>query len=230
MHFIKSGTFLCALLVCLISCNNLRDKKSTPDAYLNHTLVSKEKYKSDSGLIVNKLIVELQNHEEFFDNSSYLESTQIIIDSIMYSPDYLKKAVFVIVKNKTENQLFPDRKHTWYYDGTCYLGTGSGDSLKLYWVGPNFTESYNKSTLSNIIRESCYRDYNTGDSTHVTFCRYNMDDIRFWTCSIWKELVIRDMKKKAFEEERIKHPENVYDPKKNRIKPYVNDKRLIKTP
>jgi hypothetical protein len=28
MNFVKSDTFLCAFLVCLISCNNLKDKKT----------------------------------------------------------------------------------------------------------------------------------------------------------------------------------------------------------
>ena len=212
MHFKEASIFLYTLIVFLISCNS----GGTEDKYLNHSKVTREKYKSDSLLIVNKLKIEIQNEEAFFDNSAYNALTQIIIDSIIYSPDYTKLAAFVVVKNSTENQLIPDPAHSWYYDGTCYLGRGVGDSLKLYWVGPNFTNSESKEKISDYIREDCFRLSNKRDSTQPDYCKYNLDDIRFWTCPIWHDLIIRDEKNKAFEEERIKHPENVYDPKRPR--------------
>jgi hypothetical protein len=210
MHFTKASIFLYTLIVCLISCNI----GGTEEKYLNHSTVTREKYKSDSLLIVNKVKIEIQNQESFF--VVYNALTQIIIDSIIYSPDYKKLAAFVIVKNSTENQLIPDPDHPWYYDGTCYLGRGIGDSLKLYRVGPNFTNSESKEKISDYIREDCFRLSNKRDSTVPNYCKYNLDDIRFWTCPIWDDLIIRDERNKAFEEERIKHPENVYDPKRPR--------------
>jgi hypothetical protein len=41
----------------------------------------------------------------------------------------------------------------------------------------------------------------------------NLNDIRFWTGSEWKKIEEDKIKKKEFEEEKIKHPENVYEPK-----------------
>lgn len=117
-----------------------------------------------------------------------------------------------------KHQLSPDPEHEWYYDGTCYLGTGEGDSLMLYWVGPNFTQSESKERIADFIKDYYYRRYNTGDTTQPDYCKYNLDDIRFWTCPVWDELIQRDIRKKAFEEERIKHPENVYDPKRPRYR------------
>jgi hypothetical protein len=216
MHLKKADIFLYSLFVCLVSCNSGMKNKSAGDKYVNHSIVTREKYKSDSLVIVYKLMIELQNQEAFFDNSSYNGLTQIIIDSIIYSPDYMKIAAFVVVKNSTKNQLYSDTNHAWYYDGTCYLGRGVGDSLKLYWVGPGFTQSDNDDRISSFIRDHYFRLNNTRDSTQPDYCKYNLDDIRFWTCSIWDDLIIRDEKKKAFEEERIKHPENVYDPKRSR--------------
>lgn len=212
MWFIKiRNVIIYTLFLYLVSCNNETEKKSKLNKYLNYSTVSNEKYKSDSLLIVDKLKVELHKREAFFDNTSYSDSTQIILDSIIYSPDHTKRAVLVIVKNKT---IIRDS----YYDGTVYLGTGLNDSLRLYWVGPSFTESDNKLTLSKIIKDYCYQGYNKGDTTLPTSCKYNLNDIRFWTCPIWNELVTRDAKKKAFEEESIKHPENVYDPKRSRYR------------
>jgi hypothetical protein len=212
MHFKKAGIFLYTLLICLISCNS--GTRSTEDKYLNHSVVTKEKYKSDSLLIVNKLKIEIQDQVEFFSNSAYKALTQIIIDSIIYSPDYTKLAAFIVVKNSTENQLYPDPAHPWYYDGTCYLGRRVGDSLKLDWVGPNFTQSDNEEKIASLIRDDWFRLSNKRDSTQPRYCKYNLDDIRFWTCPILDDLIIRDEKNRAFEEERIKHPENVYDPKR----------------
>jgi hypothetical protein len=200
----------------LISCNSGAEKKLTSDKYINYSVVSTEKYKSDSLLIVNTLRTELQNEEEFFDNSAYNGLTQIIIDSIIYSPDFTKLAAFVVVKNSTENLLYPDPNHPWYYDGTCYLGRGAGDSLKLYWVGPGFSQSDNEEKVANFLKDYYYHSYNTGDTARAFYCKYNIDDIRFWGCPIWDVLIRGDLQKKAFEEERIKHPENVYDPKRPR--------------
>lgn len=207
----RRNIFYYTLLLCLLSCKNATEKRSTLNKYLNYSTVSKERYKNDSLLIVDKMRVELHKHEEFFDNTSYSDSTQIILDSIIYSPDYLKKAMLVIVRNKTLT------RHV-YYDGTVYLSTGIGDSMKIYWVGPNFSESDNRLTLSNIIKDYCFQEYNSKDSLNNNFCKYNLSDIRFWTCPIWKELAIRDIKKEAFEREKIDHPENVYDPKRSIIK------------
>jgi hypothetical protein len=216
MNFNKASTFLYAFILGLISCNSGTKKKLTSDKYINYSVVSIEKYKSDSLLIVNKLMTELQNQEEFFDNAAYSHGAQIIVDSIIYSPDYTKNAIFVVVKNRTENQLYPDPGHMWYYDGTCYLGTGVGDSLKLYWVGPNFSQSDSEAKIASFIKDYYYHSYNKGDSAQTDYCKYNLDDVRFWGCPIWDVLIRWDIQKKAFEEERIKHPENVYDPKRPR--------------
>jgi len=40
-----------------------------------------------------------------------------------------------------------------------------------------------------------------------------LNDVRFWDCSIWKEIEDKKIKKQEFEEEKRKHPENVYEPK-----------------
>lgn len=71
MHFKKISTFLYAIILCLLSCNSGTGKKSGLDKYLNNTVISKEKYKSDSLLIVNKLKVELQNQEAFFETPAF---------------------------------------------------------------------------------------------------------------------------------------------------------------
>jgi len=43
---------------------------------------------------------------------------------------------------------------------------------------------------------------------------YNLIDKRFWDCPIWEKIEDEKIKKKEFEEEKKRHSENVYEPKK----------------
>jgi hypothetical protein len=167
---------------CCFSCDS-RLKKYTPAKYLNNTKINSGDYSQDSVLLVKELYVKLFNHEDFFSSTEYFDSTRLIIDSIVYSPDYKKMAVFVIIKNPTTRQLVPDEKHQWYYDATSYLGIRNDDSIKLKWLGPNFTNSTNKEELSELIRDSYFTEFATDDPKYP----YNLNDIRFWECPVWKK-------------------------------------------
>ena len=121
--------------------------------------------------------------------------------------------MFVITKNPIYRQLVPDKKYDWYYDATCYLGVRKNDTISLSFIGPSFTNSYNKSELSSIIRDAYFTDFATKDTIGLHTYKYNMNDVRFWDCSIWNEIEDKKIKKQEFEEEKRKHPENVYEPK-----------------
>jgi hypothetical protein len=99
-----------------------RRNTDTPKEFLNNVMINKEKYSKDSIEILNQLRKLLLKHEDFFYSKAYFDSTQLIIDSIIYSKDFNKLAVFVIAKNPTYSQLMTDEKHDWYCDATCYLG------------------------------------------------------------------------------------------------------------
>jgi len=66
--------------------------------------------------------------------------------------------------------------------------------------------------VSNDIRESCFRTFVTKNASGAY--SYNMNDKRFWDATIWKEIEENKIKKREFEEEKKKHPENVYEPNK----------------
>lgn len=197
----------------LYSCDGMKQKKYTPKEFLNHTVIVKKDYAEDSIEVVRQLKDLLLKQEDFFHNKAYFDSTQLIIDSIVYSPDFNKLAVFVIAKNPVYRQLVPDKNYDWYYDATCYLGVRKNDTISLSFIGPSFTNSYNKNELSTIIRDSYFTDFATNDTIGLHAYKYNMNDARFWDCSIWKEIEDKKIKKQAFEEEKKKHPENVYEPK-----------------
>jgi hypothetical protein len=153
----KSSKMLQTLLIIvfsfLYSCDRMKQKKHTPKEFLNYTVIKKEDYTKDSIEVVKQLKGFLLKQEDFFNNKAYFDSTQLIIDSIIYSPDFNKLAVFIITKNPVHRHLVPDKNYDWYYDATCYLGIRKNDTINLGFIGPSFTNSYNKSELSSIIRD-----------------------------------------------------------------------------
>ena len=191
-----------------------RKNTDTPDQFLNKTEVKKEDYTKDSLTISTKFKELLLKHEDFFYSKEYFEGTEIIIDTILYSPDLKKLAVLVLTKNPTSRQLMPTENEIWYYNTTSYLGVRQGETISLSWLGPGFTNSTNKQEQSNYIRQECFRTFVSKDTTEKYAHKYNLNDVRFWTSSEWQKIEEDKIKKKEFEEEKIKHPENIYEPPK----------------
>lgn len=67
--------------------------------------------------------------------------------------------------------------------------------------------------MSEDIREACFRTFVSKDTTGQNAHKYNLNDIRLWTGCEWQKIEEDKIKKKEFEEEKRKHPENVYEPK-----------------
>ena len=189
-----------------------RKNIDTPNQFLNKTVTKKEDYTKDSLTISAKLKGLLLQHEDFFYSKEYFEGTDIIIDTIIYSPDLNKLAVLVLTKNPTSRQLMPTENEMWYYNATSYLGIRQGDTISLTRLGPDFTNSTDKQEQSNYIRQACFRTFVSKDTTEKYAYKYNLNDIRFWTSSVWQKIEEDKIKKKEFDEEKMKHPENIYEP------------------
>jgi hypothetical protein len=191
-----------------------RKNTDTPDQFLNKTVTRKENYSKDSLTISAKLKDLLLRHEneDFFYSKEYFEGTDIIIDTIIYSPDLAKLGILILTKNPTSRQLLPTKEKDYYYNATAYLCVRQQDSLSLTWLGPSFTNSTDKSELSKDIRKACFRTFVSKDTTEKYAYKYNLNDSRFWTSSVWQKIEEDKVKKKEFDEEKIKHPENIYEP------------------
>jgi hypothetical protein len=191
-----------------------RKNTDTPEKFLNRTANKKADYSKDSLRISQDLKTLLLQHEDFFYSKEYFEGTDIIIDTIIYSPDFNKLAILFITKNPTSRQLMPAENEDFYYNATVYLGIRQNDTISLSWLGPNFSNSTNKREISKDIQEACFRTFVSKDTTEKYAYKYNLNDIRFWTSSVWQRIEEDKIKKAAFEEEKIKHPENIYEPPK----------------
>lgn len=191
-----------------------RRNTDTPDQFLNKTVTKKEDYAKDSLKISAKLKALLLQHEDFFYSNEYFEGTDIIIDTVLYSPDFNKLAVLVLTKNPTSRQLMPNQNEMWYYNATSYLGVRQSDTISLSWLGPSFTNSTDRKELSNYIRQEYFRTFVSKDTTERYAHKYNLNDVRFWKSSEWQKIEEDKIKRKEFEEEKTKHPENIYEPSK----------------
>ena len=192
----------------------LRKNTDTPDEFLNRTVNNKKDYTKDSLLILQELKQLLLQHENFFYSKEYFDGTDIIIDTIVYSPDLNKLGILILTKNPTSRQLMPTKNAEYYYNATVYLSIRQKHTFELSWLGASFTNSIDKQELSNDIREACFRTFVTKGTTERYAYKYNMNDKRFWTSSVWQKIEEEEIKRKEFEEEKIKHPENVYEPPK----------------
>lgn len=163
-----------------------RESVSTPNKFLSSVTINKYLYKRDSFEIIKQLRGSLLDHKDFFDNSAYDDSTQLIVDSIVYSSDYNRLAVLVLTKNPVQKQLVPDQRYSWYYDATCYLGIRRTDTVILRWLGPVYTNAYNREVISKDIRNAIFITFARKDTSKANIYRYNLNDVRFWKSIIWE--------------------------------------------
>ena len=179
----------CICIFCfLYSCGQIRVKKYTPVEFINHVVVEREEYSNDSAAVISQLKKFLLKHVGFFGSKEYFDSTRIIVDSIIYSPDFKKLIVFVLTQNPTTRQRLPDKKHKWYYNETCFLGVKENDSVSLSWLGPNFSNSSDRNELSDLARGAYFTEFATDDTIKSGAYKYNLNDIRFWTSAIWVKI------------------------------------------
>ena len=195
---------------------DIRQVTDTPKQFWNKTSINKNEYIKDSLLLLAKLRDLLLRHGngDFFYSKEYFEGTDIIIDTIVYSPDFTKMGILVITKNPTSRQLMPIKDNDYYYNATAYLCVKFQDTLNLTWVGPSFTNSKDKSEISKDIREACFRIFASKNTTDIPYYKYNLNDSRFWTSSVWQKIEEDRVKRNEFEKEKINHPENIYEPLK----------------
>jgi len=187
--------------------------KDTPDKYLSHIIVKKDKYIKDSLKISKQLKYFLEHHQYSFHNKNYYSGTQLSLDTILYSPDFNKLALFVIAKNPESRRLLPDEKYEWHYDGYCYFGTRLKDSIDLIYLDAGFGSHY-KDHVSEWLRTNYFRLFATIKDVNEQYkYKYNLNDTRFWNGPLWKEIDDIRQQEREFEKIKREHPENVYEPK-----------------
>lgn len=184
----------------------------TPSAYLNNVVRRTADYQKDSDSIKVTLHGLLGKHDGPFYPKDYFDSTQLIIDTIIYNPSFDKLVVFVITKNPTYRQLAPDPKYRWYYCGYCFLGARKNDSIELGWLrSTGYSGYHEEKEISDVMRSYYFREY-AWTRYKSERPKYNMNDSRFWTSDVWREWDDSKERRRKFEKLKAAHPEDVYEP------------------
>lgn len=189
----KKYIYLFCLCVQLVSCQN-KTVKLTPKEFISKVEVSEKKYSQDSIKLTELIQKEIKEHKGDYYAKSYDEHTEIIIDSIIYSPDNKKTFFFII--NRVENKkVYPDDltpqeiekivKETelpyegYHYEGKAYIGVREGvDNLIINNFFRINTAKYN--TIKEVrtrLNQLFFEEYSAVNEKGY---EYNPDDIRFW--------------------------------------------------
>lgn len=200
-------------VILLTCCERAKKSNSKRDVSTESKI-----YTEDSTRIISQLSGDLKNGRDFFSSREYFDSTQIIIDTIIYDPKCSKLAVFMMVKNPTRKQLIPDNRSDWYYNANLYLGIRkSQDSILLSSIGPALTNSIDRDELKALMRAQYFTIFGRlKDANGKLKYKYNLGEPQFWESSIWREIEKRELEKKSFEREGNEHPENIFEPKQKK--------------
>lgn len=210
----------------IVSCQE-RKVKLTPDELVSKVEVPSEFYSKDSFELKKLVKLDIKEHKGGFSAKIYDEFTEIIIDTIMYSPDYEKLVFFVI--DKIENKkTYPANisqeeikaienqtklvYHGYSYEGKTYVGIRDNNLLRIDFLGMTIGK-FKKEELNKLRkrqRQIFFEEYSTVNEKGY---EYNVDDRRFWNnVNFWDNVRKKEEKRKRFEETKKNNPKNVYDP------------------
>jgi hypothetical protein len=165
------------------------EARPTPKEFLSLTKIDQTTYNRDEDTIIHQIQHFLFTHSRSFYSKEFFDSTLLGIDTILYSPDQNKVAVFTFAKNPITRQLYPNIKYKHYYNASCYLGKRQGDTFDLKWLDRfSLINFYNQQEVTKGLRKMYFTEFATlknGDNTYTY--NVNLDDKRFWDCYAWKQ-------------------------------------------
>ena len=97
------------------SCIGNSQKLQTPKNFVDTGIVDASVYTKDSTAILAELYSKMEKHESSFYSKEYFDSTQLIIDKILYDSSKDKIAVFVLVENPISRRKTSDLNYKVYY-------------------------------------------------------------------------------------------------------------------
>lgn len=188
----KKYIYLFCLCVQIVSCQN-RTIKPTPKEFVSKVKVPENIYSKDSIELIELIKEEIKEHKGAYYAKSYDEYTKVIIDSIIYSPNYNKLFFFAI--NKVENKkLYPSDltkdeietivKHTklpyegYHYEGKAFIAIREDNNLLINNFFRINTSEYNSiKEVRTRLNQLFFEEYSAVNEKGY---EYNPDDIRFW--------------------------------------------------
>lgn len=186
-NYLKLYLVLVALVI--ISCD---PDSNIPEKFKNATVVSDSAYTIDSLFFSDHIKSMIKKGEgAFFADSYNSKTSEVYIDSIIYSPDLTKAAFFVIVKNSNNSLLVSDNPEGFHYNAKCFLAQrdSTANNWSLKWFRIMNMNRYSKyDEISNQVRKRYFEDLKKIDNEDGNSrYKYNLDDVRFWSSPAWSD-------------------------------------------
>jgi hypothetical protein len=222
---VKKVIILFSLIFQIVSCQN-KINNQTPNKFLSKVNASKEMYSKDSLSLILCIKKEIFYNRGGYNANFYDQSTPIIIDTIIYSPN-LDKVVFFVIDSVENKKTYPKNLSQdkidsmqklaslpydgYHYNGCAYIGEKNGDSFEVYDFFRIYLGKYkNIHNLKNRLRQVFLIEYSKVQEKGF---EYNVDDKRFWDNSnVWDDMEKNKKTQQEFDELKKTSPENIYDP------------------
>jgi hypothetical protein len=165
------------------------EASGTTDQYLNKTAVSDSTYFADSTFFMQNIDSLIEDQASAFYPKSYSSTSQIFIDTIVYSPDSLKSAFFVILKKPNSSLLVSDNPKGFHFDAKCFLAQRDSISepWKVKWFRIMDINRYSEyESISSQIQKRYFEDLvKIKDESGKSRYGVNLNDVRFWDSPAW---------------------------------------------
>ncbi len=173
-------------------CRFTNSDSNTEEKFRNNIVVNKDVYSLDSIKLLEQLKLFLRNHNGSFSSKEYFDSKELSIDTILYAPNFKRIAIFIVAKTPINRRLYKssfDNKYSHWFDAYCYLGIRKNDGFELKWLRRfNSINWYDKTEILASIHEDYFVEFSKlKDASGAYQYKYNINDKRFWDCSVWDE-------------------------------------------
>jgi hypothetical protein len=180
------------LLLPIIYCC-CRVQTSTPKEYLHYNKVNHDVYTKDSIYILSVLNNMVVNNIPPFKSKHFDNSTYVYIDTLIYSPDNKRLALWIITKNSNTKLISTNNKTGYHYNGNCMYASRGDLSANWNVYERSFFEVHFLKSPIDVRKELFLYSF----IYKSTFKRtdnmpiYNINDIRFWTEITWDESILK---------------------------------------
>jgi len=171
-------------VLLVILCISCQVSNTTPEKYKYKTTVSSVLYSNHKNILTDSIRLYIDEKRKAYYPKENDSLTEIVIDTIVYSPNRDRAAFFVITKNSNDKLLSKGSKDEFHYDAHCFIALFDSINFKnVNWLSAhNLTNYTTHQKTSERIREIYFKNFKGSQGIF----KYNLDDVRFWKdINVW---------------------------------------------
>ncbi|HVX92807.1 MAG TPA: hypothetical protein VHA74_01700, partial [Candidatus Dojkabacteria bacterium] len=118
---LKIIIMLLSLLITFCSLIGCKSSSDHPNKYFYRDTTNRETYKKYEAILFDSIKAFIKEKRGPFYPKEFDSSTEVFIDTILFSPDQKKLAFFVVTKNYNDKLLSKGNKHEFHFGANCFL-------------------------------------------------------------------------------------------------------------